>query len=477
MSNARAAGHWRAGHRASVARAGLEAAVFGSAAIAIGAIFALSAFAVGPVLLPAALVLGALATVTMSRPEVGIAAAFLMVPLANLGLTGRPPWLLGAAWSVFLIVVAMLQSRGAVRREGLPRMSVVSILYALVAVVGAFTVAESLKDAQPILRALFTGLLTFAVIAKTVRTRAQVQWVIAGVATGALLIGAFAAWEYLSGSAQAVGFLTSSGAVVGRASAGFAQPNQLAGFLIVLIPFAAAGILIGWRLKLLYVAAVVLAVIGVYASFSRGALIALVIIPLVFVRGRQVLVVASLLLVVGALATPGLLEERFRSLTGSGSEVESRLDIWDTALSIWSTHPIIGVGPGGFPEAYAEARVPGKDFLPATLFEPPPHAHNLFLHVLAEGGLLALLILLAVLAVAARTALDLRRHEERWVRIFGSAALASLAAFVVHNVFDVTLLEGTGIYFWGLLGLLSAVYSIAVREYGGPAALPREADG
>jgi predicted cobalt transporter CbtA len=34
--------------------------------------------------------------------------------------------------------------------------------------------------------------------------------------------------------------------------------------------------------------------------------------------------------------------------------------------------------------------------------------------------------------------------------------LASLVALLIHNQFDVTLLEGTGMYFWALLGLLSA---------------------
>jgi hypothetical protein len=34
-------------------------------------------------------------------------------------------------------------------------------------------------------------------------------------------------------------------------------------------------------------------------------------------------------------------------------------------------------------------------------------------------------------------------------------------AFVIHNQFDVTPLEATGIYFWGLLGLVSALSAMA----------------
>jgi len=439
--------------------AGREAA-FGLAAAGVGALFALSAFVVSPLILPAALLLGALAAVTLARPEVGIAAAFLMVPLGNVGLTGSPPWLLLAVWSVFLAALALFREGTGPRSEGLPRLVLVSLLYGLAAAVGAFTVADSLGAAQPVLRSLATGLLLFFAIGRLVRTWAEAHWVIAGVAGALLLTGAHGTWEYLTGASDSVGFLTGSGALVGRATAGFAQPNQLGGFLVVLMPFAVAGLILAKRAKPFYLAALGLSTLAVYASFSRGSLLALGLVPLIF-AGRRLLLAAPLLGILLAVATPGLLQERFGTLTNGTSEISSRVDIWKTALSIWADNPVTGVGPGGFPEAYAEARVPGKEFLPATLFEPPPHAHNLFLHVLSEGGLLGFVLLLAVLTVAFRVALDLRRSDERWMVVIGTAGLASLAAFFVHNQFDVTLLEGTGVYFWALLGLLSGLSAAA----------------
>jgi O-antigen ligase len=98
--------------------------------------------------------------------------------------------------------------------------------------------------------------------------------------------------------------------------------------------------------------------------------------------------------------------------------------------------------------------------LPNTALQPPPHAHNLLLQSLSEQGIIGTLALLAVLAAAFRTALRLRRLEDPALSLLGSAGLASLTAFLVHNQFDVTPLEGTGIYFWALLGLLSAASGI-----------------
>jgi O-antigen ligase len=104
------------------------------------------------------------------------------------------------------------------------------------------------------------------------------------------------------------------------------------------------------------------------------------------------------------------------------------------------------------------------------VLEPPPHAHNLFIQFFAEQGILGLLSLLAVMGVAVRMALQLRRHSERWMRVTGSAMLAALVAFLIHNMFDVTLVQETGIDFWAMLGLLSALTTISTRPHEEPAA-------
>jgi O-antigen ligase len=168
---------------------------------------------------------------------------------------------------------------------------------------------------------------------------------------------------------------------------------------------------------------------------------------------------------VGVLVvTPGLVTERFATANQSGGDLATRQDFWNAGIHIWSGNPIAGAGLGAFPDAYAHARLPGKQFLPDSVLEPPPHAHNLFIQMLAEQGILGLLALLAVLGVAVRMALELRRHVERWVRVLGSAMLAALVAFLIHNMFDVTLVQETGIDFWALLGLLSALTAIARQD-------------
>jgi O-antigen ligase len=230
------------------------------------------------------------------------------------------------------------------------------------------------------------------------------------------------------------------------------------------VPFLVAGALAFRKRRLFFALALVLAVAGVYFSFSRGALVGLVLIPFIFLPARWSLIAVPVVAIALAIASPQLIRERFDTSNAAGSDLASRVDFWRAAENIWENHPVLGVGLGGFPNAYVAAPVPGKQFLPDTEFEPPPHAHNLYLNVLAEQGLIGFLALLALGAATIRYCLRLRRDNQRWVALIGTAGLAMIVAGGVHNLFDVTLVtEQTGTYFCALLGVLSAVTLIQAR--------------
>lgn len=432
-------------------------AAWAGAAVLFGFVYAYMAFNFSPLVLPVLAVGVGLAIVTVTRPEVGIAAALVLSPLQSIGGGGGVVKLFLLAWSVFLFTLALLNSRHRPAGKRMPFLVTAVLLYLAMAVV-AFALASDPTEARRLLRTLVTGLLLFGTTAVTVRTRSQVGWILGGATIAALLVGGLATTDYLRGTGSTGGFLTDSGEVVSRVTAGFAHPNQLGGFLVLLVPMSLAGMVLYRKMRWIHAAAVALAIGGIYASFSRGALIGLALVPFVFLRGRRTLVIVPVLALLVAVAAPNLLAERFATLTTSGGEASSRLDIWHSAVSIWQTHPIAGVGLGSFPQAYASARIPGKAFLPQTIFEPPPHAHNLFFHTLAEEGLVGLLVLIGLLVLAGRTAWRMRRRSDRWSSVMGAGMLAAVVAFVVHNFFDVTLFDGsTAFYFWTLLGLICAL--------------------
>jgi putative inorganic carbon (HCO3(-)) transporter len=434
-------------------------------ALLLSLAYPLVAFEYGPWALPGLLIAVGLAAATLSRPEIGIAAALAMVPLGNFGLLDLsvvdwPPWLPVALWVTFVFVVSVSRLWG--RQVSFPRMGVAVIVYLAVVVV-SFGVADSQTDALPVLRSVTVGLLLFFATALTVQDRRSALWVVGGIAVSALLVGAIATYQHFSGTAE-FGFVTTSGEVVNRALAGLHHPNELGGFLVILVPFVLAGVLMQGRGRLFFALALLFAMLGIYASFSRGAMVALIAIPLFFIRPRHLVLLLPAFIALVLIATPGLVRERFETLSSSGDEVASRTDIWRAAGDIWEEHPIVGAGAGSFPDEYAKARIPGKMFLPNRRIQPPPTAHNVFLQQLAESGLLGLISLLAILLLALHASLVVRRSRTRWLSLLGTASMASIVAFLIHNQVDLTLIEGTGMYFWGLLGLLSALFAITQSE-------------
>ncbi len=453
------------GNGRALGRFGGVAALPVAVAVVLGALYPLTA-GISPMLLPAALAAVALAALSLTRPEIGIAAALLLLPLGRLGLTGNPPWLLPAVWSAWLLALALRPSVAQERAEKarLPRGGLAVLVFLAIGFV-AFGVATDARPAFPILRTDVTGMMLFFAIARLVRTRAHVMWTLAGGVASAVIIAGAALFNLYTGRTGAVGFLTSTGDLVSRLTVGtFTQPNSLGGFLVLLAPFALGAALAARRGRFLALGSLAIICLGVYETFSRGALLGLAAVPFVFLRGRRLLVVVPLACVALLVVTPGLVGERFATANQSGGDLATRQDFWHAGLSIWQAHPVTGVGLGGFPQAYAQARLPGKQFLPDSVFQPPPHAHNLLIQTLAEEGVLGVLALLVVIGVAVRMALALRGSDARWIRVVASAMLAALVAFLIHNVFDVTLIQETGIDFWAMLGLLSALTAIATTH-------------
>jgi O-antigen ligase len=426
-------------------------------ALAIGALYPITATRASPWALPGVIILALVGVIAFHRPEIGIAFALVIIPLGTVGLDPRLATYLVQAWSAYLGVVSAWRWRARKDAgERRPLMAVLVVLYIVVALLSV-TQTSSLHVASQLLRSLLTGALLFAATSSAVRGRREIVWILAGAAGGAMIVGLQAVREHLSGGAQTVGFITNTGEIVGRVTAGFSQPNQLGGFLVVLVPLAITGALLARRGRLLFAAAGVVAAYGVYVSFSRGALVGLALVPFVFLRGRRLLLVGPLVVLVVLVSAPSLVRERFATLTTSSGELSTRVDIWRAAANIWERHPFIGVGLGDFPTAYSELSIPGKAFLPATVFQPPPHAHNVFLQLLAEEGLLGLISFLAIIALGIRTTLRLRRKSDRQARLIGSGLLAALLAFLVHNQFDVTLEDPqTGLYIFVLFGLIAA---------------------
>ena len=159
----------------------------------------------------------------------------------------------------------------------------------------------------------------------------------------------------------------------------FNDPNDLGLLFVMSLPMAlylsGRGGLFGLaRLFWLAISGVLL--YGIYLTDSRGTLLALLVILAVYVWWRRGLFTA---MVLGAIALVGMmaLPSRMQDLDVSEASAAGRVDSWYEGLQMFREHPLLGVGADMY-----------TDINPLT-------AHNSFVLVLAETGIIGFTIWLA----------------------------------------------------------------------------------
>jgi len=218
----------------------------------------------------------------------------------------------------------------------------------------------------------------------------------------------------------------------GRAFAGFSTPAAMGGFLALTLPVTAAlAIASSGRRRAGWAALFVLQTAGLLATASVTAAAALVgatlLAALLWTRSRRGLVVA---VAVMGLLLAAVVVQRGNLLDPSdpSSPLRLRAGNWRSAMEMAGDHPWLGVGPGGFPEAYLEYRRPGDN--------EARHAHNLPLEVASEVGWPAGMLIAATFFVLFLG--PLRRLRAGAIPLWQRGVAVSLAAFAIHNLADFT---------------------------------------
>jgi O-antigen ligase len=199
----------------------------------------------------------------------------------------------------------------------------------------------------------------------------------------------------------------------GRLTAGMSDPNFLAVTIVTAIALV-AGLLPSTRTLLgrwmLGGVLVMLLLAGLLATQSRGGLVAAfaaVLAMLWLARGRRLRLtgIIGVILVAGGLwlaSNPTALE-RFTAQDKYGGS--GRQDLWRLAWREFEEHPIRGVGLDNFAIAASPyLREPGA-LLGVKHIERGQEAHNLYLGLLAETGIVGLLLYLVIPFASLRAAL------------------------------------------------------------------------
>lgn len=216
----------------------------------------------------------------------------------------------------------------------------------------------------------------------------------------------------------------------------YANPNDLAGICLLLIPVALGVAVVEHdrRLKLAALATSGFIAFIAFITQSRGGLIALAVFVLVALprmpkrqRIRAALVAGALGAVVVFFAPSSLWDrlsglrnvtdtENLSQVDADGS-AEQRFEIWKVARTIIAEHPLTGVGVGAYSEEHAIVSM-RPQFKPTA--RGKRDTHSMYFNVMAETGIPGFLIF-AMLVLA--TVRDVDRIRRRAAPVFPQRAV------------------------------------------------------
>jgi len=177
--------------------------------------------------------------------------------------------------------------------------------------------------------------------------------------------------------------------------------------------------------------AVCLMLTAVVLSFSRGAYLGLIsgsiFFAIVFLRRSNLLggsaVMAGLVLAAIVFLNSNIISQRlissFNLKEGSNAE---RYKNWTQAVEIVRDNPLGGIGLGNY----------ARTVKPTAADRSSIYAHNLFLDIAAETGILSALVFLALLLISIWR--NVRNGD-----MIGLGVASGLIGFLVHSMFDTAL--------------------------------------
>ena len=171
---------------------------------------------------------------------------------------------------------------------------------------------------------------------------------------------------------------------------------------------------------------------GFLVTFSRGAVVALLIsgllsLRLIYRSGfrlRHAVVILVFIALIGAIFPQEIALGAYDFVENKISVGdESRMELWQKAISVFQKHPIIGIGPGQFVNYSDEIGYNNSRL----------GAHSIYLQTLAESGVLGTMPIFALMIVSLRRFYMLASASVDPVQ---AAIWIGMLAAMIHNAVD-----------------------------------------
>lgn len=338
---------------------------------------------------------------------------------------------------------------------------------------GIFSVSVSASIENALIYSCF--MTSYFLVVNLIRTGPWVRRCVAAFIFSSAVVSFYGVYQNFLGNAstkwQDQDMFTGIG---GRVVSTFENPNVLAEYLIITIPFAVAVLLTrrSWLAGAGMFAVCGLGTACLVFTLSRGAWLGFMAGMLVFflIYSRRTMIFMLFGLFSVPLLPFVLPEKIVRRFTSIGNLADSstayRVNIWNGSVDMirdffWGG---IGTGRGAFTLVYPSYTLAG--------IESAPHSHNLYLQVMIELGVFGLLAFLAVIFILTQHSFSffsgnkMSGKESEKSRLYCAAGFSGITAILAQGMTDY-IWYNYRIYliFWLVLGLTVAVKRSAAAVY------------
>jgi len=368
------------------------------------------------------------ALLTWRRPAWALAALVALVPFAFARAYGETTFTLPKA-ELAGLAVGMLMRRTPVRPLLDAPLRPATLAWVALCVAAALDVTQA-EYKLPALRELLKWLeyaAGYGLAALAMREDPQEELVARALTLGGATVFLLALIQLFTSAASVV---VVDHHRVARFVGQLEGPNQLAGYFELVVPVSLALALRAHSTRAL--AAASLGLIGTMLTLSRagiaGVSLASGIVLWLERRTPSVRSVATVLVVAATLGTAAVIAggSASRFLGAGASEIQpdghlgSRKMLWHAATTFWLAHPLLGIGGGNY-----ELELPR-----AGVNDVKTHANSLYLHNLAEGGILLGGATVALIAISIGMLAGRRK------RMLALGVLGGCVALALHQVVD-----------------------------------------
>lgn len=333
--------------------------------------------------------------------------------------------------------------------------------FAVVIIISSF-ISISMEESIRIAMVMATFTLFYFVVINVITTRKQLKMILYTMITVGALTAIYGIYQYKYGDIYSQAWLDSEmfEDIKMRVYATLENPNVYGEYLILIIPFTISLLWTekNWKKKLFLLTCLGILGLALVLTFSRGCWLGIIfaIAILALIIDKRFAFLGLLLLILAPFILPDTIISRFTSIGNlKDTSTSYRVNIWLGTISMLKDYWLSGVGLGitSFNTIY-----------PLYSYNniKAPHAHNLYLQIIVEYGIIGFIVMIGVLYNYFKMAIiSLKAKKD----IVLGGLMTAMIGYLVQSMTDHTWYNyRVVLIFWVMVALTVITSQINLKE-------------